>query len=117
MLLILFVTSCSSLKPPQALALSQEAAEGKKLFNSYCSSCHGTNGDTVIVGPSLAGIATRGSQRIDGMDAGGYIKDSILEPRAYVVEGFPDNLMPPNFKDQLANEDIDSIVAYLLTLK
>lgn len=87
------------------------------MFESYCSRCHETTGETVIVGPSLAGIATRGSERIQGMDADAYIRNSIEDPGAYKVEGFPEGLMPTDLKDQLTQEDLDAIVAYLLTLK
>ena len=87
------------------------------MFDSFCSRCHGRSGDTVIVGPSLAGIATQGGNRIEGMDAPTYIRDSILSPGAYVVEGFAEGLMPDNLKDQLSPQDVDAVVAYLLTLK
>lgn len=117
LVLLLSLAACSSLQPPPTPDLSPQAAEGQHLFNSYCSPCHGTSGDTVIVGPSLAGIASRGSERIAGMDAQSYIRNSILEPQAYTVEGFPGNLMPPNLQDQLTSEELDAIVAFLLTLK
>ena len=87
------------------------------MFDSYCARCHGTSGDTVIVGPSLAGIATWGGSRIEGMDAQVYIRDSILNPNAYTVEGFPDGIMPSELKDQISPEDLEAVVAYLLTLK
>jgi hypothetical protein len=51
------------------------------------------------------------------MDSATYIRDSVLHPGAYIVEGFPDGLMPIDFRDQLAPQDLDAVVAYLLTLK
>ncbi len=87
------------------------------MFDAYCSRCHGTSGETVIVGPSLAGIATRGSERIEGMDAQAYIRNSILDPSAYTVAGFPEGVMPGTLKDELTAEQLDAVVAYLLTLK
>ncbi len=87
------------------------------MLESYCSRCHGMTGDTVIVGPSLAGIATRGRERIQGMDAEGYIRNSIEDPTAYTVQGFSEGLMPLDLKDQLSEEELEALVAYLLTLK
>ena len=70
-----------------------------------------------MVGPSLAGIATGGESRMQGMDAQAYIRDSILNPDGYIVEGFPEGAMPLDLKDQMAPEDLEAVVAYLLTLK
>jgi cytochrome c2 len=91
-------------------------SRGKSLFNGTCASCHATTDDDVIVGPSLAGIVDRGATRIAGVDAEAYIRQSIVDPRAYTVEGFPDNMMPVNYGQIFSAEDIDAIVAYLETL-
>lgn len=111
------LAACSSLISQPTPTLSPRAARGRSVFDTYCSRCHGTSGDTVVVGPSLAGVVTRGASRIEGMDAPAYIRDSILNPRAYTVEDFPEGIMPPDFKDQMSPEDLESVVAYLLTLK
>ena len=46
-----------------------------------------------------------------------YITSAILEPDFYTVEGFPDVLMPTNFGDSLADEEIEGLEAYLPTLR
>jgi cytochrome c2 len=92
-------------------------ARGKALFNGTCASCHATTDDDVVVGPSLARIFERAGARVPGEDADTYVRQSILDPRAYTVEGFPDNMMPINYAQVLAPEDIDAILAYLRTLK
>jgi hypothetical protein len=51
------------------------------------------------------------------MAASAYIRDSILNPNAYVVEGFSEGLMPLDMKDQMSPDDLEAVVAYLLTLK
>lgn len=116
-LLLASMVACNSLKPPATPTLMPVESQGKIVFETYCSSCHGTSGDSVIVGPSLAGISTRGGDRIEGMDAQAYIRNSITNPNAYTVEGFPEGIMPLNMKDALSSEDLDAVVAYLLTLK
>lgn len=88
---------------------------GKAVFVSDCGSCHSTAIDTVIVGPSLAGIADRADTRIDGLDARAYLYSSILQPGDYIVDGF-EHVMPENFGKKLTGEEIDGVVAYLLTL-
>lgn len=112
-----FLGACSNLAPSATPTLTPLEYQGQIVFKSYCSRCHGTSGETVIVGPSLAGIATRGGQRIDGMDATAYIRNSIEDPTAYTVPGFPEGVMPGDLKDQLSSDDLDAVIAYLLTLK
>lgn len=92
------------------------AAAGDKLFHQAvigtqagCGTCHSVTPDEVIVGPSLAGIATRGDEA--------YIRESILDPEAKLVDGFPSGTMPQVWGDELSDEQLDQIVAYLLTLK
>jgi len=114
---LLALTGCageSSASPTPTLTPLE--ALGKAQFTTICVSCHATTPETVIVGPSLAGVAVRAAGRIEGMDARTYIRDSILNPRSYIVKGFPANLMPTNFAEEFSEDEIDALVAYLLTL-
>lgn len=116
-LLLALLVACNSFIAPPTPARSPLEIRGRSVFDSYCSRCHGTSGETVVVGPSLAGIVTRGGNRIEGLDAEAYIRDSILNPNVYTVEGFPEGVMPLDLKDQMSPEDLEAVVAYLLTLK
>lgn len=116
-ILVLFLAACSSLVPPPTPTLSPLEVQGRSIYDSYCSRCHSTNTDTIIVGPSLAGIAERGDHRIEGMDSAAYIRFSITNPGGYTVEGFPEGQMPSSLKDELGEEDLDALIAYLLTLR
>lgn len=96
--------------------LTPQETKGKEVFNHHCAACHALSPNTIIVGPSLAGIAVRAGERVPGMDAKTYLQTSILKPDAYLVEGFP-NSMLPDLAKRLSSEDFDALVAYLLTLK
>ena len=50
------------------------------------------------------------------MNAEEYVKESIVDPPAFVVEGYSGDTMPGNFADQLTPEEIDTLVEYLLGL-
>ncbi len=89
---------------------------GRSLFGQYCSSCHATKPDVVVVGPSLAGIRRTAAERVPGMDPHAYIENSIKEPSAFVVDGF-DNQMPATLRETLTQEEIDALIAYLMTLE
>jgi mono/diheme cytochrome c family protein len=97
-------------------ACSGGPPNGQQVFTLYCSSCHATNGDGVFVGPSLAGVATRAETRVAGMGADAYIRQSILEPSAFIVPGF-DDLMPKTWDQVLTDKELNALVEFLLTLK
>lgn len=100
------------------------ANAGKTLFaqavigtQAGCGTCHSLTPDEVVVGPSMAGIASRAGDRVAGQSAEEYIRESILNPDVYLVEDFPAGTMPQVWGDELSTEQLDQIVAYLLTLK
>ena len=70
-----------------------------------------------IVGPTLKGIASRAGSRIAGKSAAQYLHDHILNPNDFIPPGFQPNVMPPTFGQTLTAQQIDDLVAYLLTLK
>lgn len=112
--LILAACGGNSTATPQA-TLSEQEAHGQQLFYQDCAACHTIVGDAVVVGPALAGIATRAETRVPGLNASAYIEQSILDPSAYLVEGFGD-LMPKTWGTTLTGEELDALVAFLLTL-
>jgi nitric oxide reductase subunit C len=118
---------------PPAEAASQNPVElGRAVYNSTppgCAACHSIAPGVNIVGPTLAGIPATAASRIaspdykgKAKDAAGYIRESILEPNAHVLTG-PTyaaggrSLMPSDYGQTLKPEQIDQIVAYLLTLR
>ena len=116
--LILWLAACGQMaeQPPATPTLSPQASLGKELFTRECASCHSLLEDTVIVGPSMKGVAHRAQTRVPDQDARSYLLSSIIDPGGYVLEGFQD-LMPTNFGKRLTGEEIDALVAYMLTLE
>ena len=68
-----------------------------------------------IAGPA-AGVASRAASRVDGQPAGDYLRSSIIDPSAFVVDGFDDGKMPADWADILTEAEIEALVGYLLTL-
>ncbi len=85
--------------------------------NAGCRLCHSLDPGVTLVGPSFAGIAARAATRVPGLSAEEYLRQSILEPNAYVVPGFPTGQMVQNLGDILSEEQVDDLVAFLLTFK
>ncbi len=111
--------ACGGAVEPTAVPtppLTAQEALGKTVFQQNCASCHSNVAGQIIVGPSLFGVEQRAASRVPGQDAKTYLLTSIMNPGAYVVEGF-DDLMPRSFAKSLTGEEIDAVIAYLLTLE
>lgn len=98
-----------------------DSRKGKQLFETGgdsgvpCITCHTRDGSE-LVGPSLQGIEERAGSRVPGLSAEEYIRQSIKEPSAYLVDGYEDT-MAQTFADAFSDEDINNIIAYLFTLE
>jgi cytochrome c oxidase subunit 2 len=93
--------------------------DGKQLFAANgCGGCHtlGDAGASANVGPKLDDIATQaakfGKQRNESAQA--YVRESIVDPRAFAVPGFPAKVMPTTFGKDLSKQEVDALVDYLL---
>ena len=53
---------------------------------------------------------------MDGFEAREYLFRSITQPGEFLVEGFSD-LMPSNLGDKLDEEELEAVIAYLMTLE
>ncbi len=114
-------TSTPARQPPTATPAGPTAAgdavAGRQLFLSQgCAACHaiaGIPGASGQVGPALTGVAALAGQRVPGLSAEQYLRQSILEPNAFVVKGFQP-VMPAGLAQ---GKDVDNLVAFLLTLK
>ena len=95
------------------------SAAGREIYTSAgCGSCH-TFSDaesTASVGPNLDELADVAGERERGKDAEEYVREAIVDPAAFAVEGFDGNIMPATYEDQLTPEEIDTLVQYLLGL-
>ena len=112
-----FLAACSTSAAESTPTLTPQQLQGQGVFNLRCAQCHATVPDTVVIGPSLYGIATRAETRVEGYDAEAYIERSILVPTDYVVDGFTDTTMPTNFGKELTSEELNAVVSYLMTFK
>jgi cytochrome c oxidase subunit 2 len=91
-------------------------ASGAQLFRAKgCNGCHEGPGapPTVEVGPALTGLRDRADQRVAGLGAEAYVRQSVRQPQAFVVPGFGETFtrMPTL---AVSDAELDALVAYLL---
>ncbi|MCA9912828.1 MAG: c-type cytochrome [Anaerolineae bacterium] len=103
--------------PTPTIDLASDAGKGMMVFQANCATCHALAEDVVIVGPSLAHIATTAGNRVEGLAAEDYLRESIVNPNAYTVEGFAEGAMQQNFATQLTSDDVTHVIAFLMTLE
>lgn len=86
---------------------------GAMVYELHCSSCHSLDEGVNIAGPSL--FQAGESMTYD------YIKQSIANPHEVVVTvtnpEIEETVMPTNFFEILIEQQIEDVIAYLLSLK
>lgn len=107
----------AGLPPEIATTLAQaDPDRGQKLtVDSGCTACHSLEKDVRLVGPSWYNVGDHAVTRVEGESPALYLYNSIVDPNAFVIEGYPANVMPSTFRDALSDQDIADIIAYLLT--
>jgi cytochrome c oxidase subunit 2 len=91
---------------------------GEKMFNQQgCAACHSLDGSPKT-GPTWKGLFGHNVALSDGSEVmadENYIKNSILEPQAQLVKGFPPAM--PTFKGKLSDKKIEGLIAFIKAQK
>jgi mono/diheme cytochrome c family protein len=112
-------------KPPQELSLeggnvtpAQLVKAGEEIYNTKgtCEICHRI-GQKGTRAPDLAGIGARAGKMKPGMSAKQYIIESLINPGAFVVEGYPP-IMPAVDKPPISlnRSELWALTAFLESL-
>jgi cytochrome c oxidase subunit 2 len=92
---------------------------GEYLYvQNNCKGCHSSDGAKNI-GPTFKDLFGRNESLADGSTVNvddNYIRKSIIDPKADVVAGFPDNQMT-SYDGILSETEIKAIIDYIKTLK
>lgn len=91
---------------------------GEKVYKAFaCNSCHNTD-SSVKVGPGFGGLFGKTESFTDGSSQTideNYIMESIRTPNAKVVAGFTPQM--PSFADQINDDQMNALIAYIKSLK
>lgn len=111
--------------PPEEMALAAELSTaemvnvGREIMEGkgLCLTCHTIGQSGALRFPDLAGIGAAASTRVPGLSDVEYLAQSLYEPNAYVVEGFPPAMPPVNLPPlDLTDDEILCVIAALQSL-
>src|SRR5712691_7940292 len=112
-------------KPPQELSLeggnvtpAQLVKAGEEIYKTKgtCEICHRI-GQKGTRAPDLAGVGARAAKTKPGMSAKAYIIESLINPSAFIVEGYPP-IMPAVDKPPIGlnRSELWALTAFLESL-
>jgi cytochrome c oxidase subunit 2 len=93
---------------------------GQKAAQNFgCLACHSVDGSK-LVGPTWKGAFGEQVKLVDGSTVSGdeaYLRESIVNPNAKIVEGFAAGIMPQNFAQTMTEKQINDVIEYIKSLK
>lgn len=111
---------------PTRAAPLDAPGRGQILFSTMrvevgfaCATCHYWNAETRLIGPGLRGVSQRAPDYNPEASVEAYLRQSILEPDAFIAPGQPPflpGLMPRTYGSVFTEDELADLIAYLLTL-
>lgn len=99
------VAGVPGIEPPTA-----PGGPGGQVFaNNGCGSCH-----TLGIAQSAGNVGPNLDDELPGQSTD-MIRQSIVDPEAMIVQGFPSGVMPANYGDSIPSADLDKLVNFLST--
>ncbi|MCS7088070.1 MAG: cytochrome c [Thermoflexales bacterium] len=87
---------------------------GARLFvTAGCSGCHSQKPNERLVGPTFYNLWNVAKTRVPSLSAKEYLYQSIVDPNAYVVEGYPPNVMQQNYAAILSPQQMADLLAWI----
>ena len=113
--LVLLLSGCTADQPT-----TEPARRGRTVAEAKgCFSCHSVDGSQSVA-PSWKGLFGSKVQLTNGKTVVAdvpYLRESMLEPTAKTVEGYPEGLMETVIKpNSLTDDEVEALVAYIQSL-
>jgi mono/diheme cytochrome c family protein len=109
------ITLPTIVMPPADLGNTATVKAGREVFAQHCRSCHAlpdfVGGDG---GPPLTKIGGAAAERVPGVSAADYIRQSVLVPAAFIVEGYAERAESPGCGAIFSEVQLEAVTAFLL---
>src|SRR4051812_17608472 len=99
----------------KAVSSPNASAAGAAIYsNNGCGACHTLKaaGTYATVGPNLDQLPQYAQQASRPLDD--FVRQSIVDPNAYIEPKYPKNVMPQTFGKVLSKQQLDALVQYLI---
>lgn len=106
------------IEQPEGIADAGPREPSDLFVSMACAGCHNLNENQTPrnqgqPGPHMGNLIDRAGDRVAGLDGAEYVYRSIVASNEYIVPGYP-GVMPQNYADQMTEEEIRSLAAWLL---
>jgi cytochrome c551/c552 len=92
-------------------------AQGKTVYSANgCAACHtfAPANSSGTVGPNLDTAPTTDAKKAN-MPLPAFVKQSIVDPNAFISPGYPKGVMPTNFGTQISSTQLNALVAFIVS--
>lgn len=111
-------TTTSAATTTSTTSSGGNVAAGKTVFASNtCATCHTFTPAAAsgTIGPNLDTAPAKDAKADGNMALAAFIKQSIVDPNAYIAQGFSKGLMPTSFGTSLSTTQLNDLVAFILS--
>lgn len=130
--LLIYYSSFARTQGPSSettfVVITEEVEAGRAIFYgekeiegfvpcAYCHQITARRPRSSRAGPNMINIANRAEEAVPGVSAAEYLRQAILNPNAHISKRSPPNVMFQRYGKALSQEEIDQLVAFLLTLR
>ena len=108
-------TTTAAAPKPTTTAAAAPSVDAKAIFVSAgCGACHTFKaaGTSAKVGPDLDTAPATDAKKAN-MSLADFVRESIVNPNAFIAPGFPKGVMPENFSSSLGTAKVDALVAFI----
>ena len=108
-------TTTSTTSTTTSTTSTSPSAAGLTVFNANgCSSCHTLSAANATgkIGPDLDNLVSYAKKAKRPLEA--FVRQSIVDPNAYIQPGYPKDIMPANFGQSLTKSELDALVRFLV---
>lgn len=95
-------------------ALAGDAGHGRDLYEIYCTQCHGINGDGG--GLNVRDMSVQPRDHTDPVEMGARTDEELVKVIRHGGKAIDKSVLMPAWGDNLSDEQIDDLVAYLRRL-